>query len=50
MDALQLKAWDMLTNNRAYLTRQQVRTFKGQILSGNPEGAIKGIKRKVGKI
>lgn len=28
------------------ITLQQYRTFKGQILSGDTEGAIRGLKRK----
>lgn len=29
----------------AKITVQQYRTFKGQVLSGNEEGCIKGLKR-----
>ena len=28
------------------ITKQQYRTYKGQILSGDTEGAIRGLKRK----
>lgn len=28
------------------ITLQQYRTFKGQILSGDKEGALRGLKRK----
>ena len=29
------------------LTAQQYRTLKGQVLSGNSEGALKGLKRLI---
>ena len=29
------------------LTTQQYRTLKGQVLSGNSEGALKGLKRLI---
>lgn len=28
------------------ITQQEFRTYRGQILSGNEEGCIKGLKRK----
>lgn len=34
----------MLKANRK-ITIQQFRTFKGQVLSGNEEGCLKGLKR-----
>ena len=33
----------VLRANKAYLTRQQITTLKGQALSGDIEGAYKGI-------
>lgn len=30
---------------RSKLSKQQYRTLKGQILAGDPEGAMKGLKR-----
>lgn len=32
-----------LKQGRKYMTRQQIRTIKGQILSGNIIGAMKGM-------
>ena len=34
-----------LKASRSKLTKQQYRTLKGQILAGEPEGAMKGLKR-----
>ena len=34
-----------LNNHKKKLTRQQYKTLKGQIQSGNIEGAMKGLKR-----
>ncbi len=34
-----------LLNYKRRLTRQQYKTLKGQILAGDPDGAIKGLKR-----
>lgn len=30
---------------RSKLTKQQYKTLKGQILAGNPDGAMKGLRR-----
>jgi hypothetical protein len=30
---------------RRYLTSQQYRTLRGQILAGDPEGAMKGLQK-----
>ena len=35
----------IIKENIQYLTRQQVRTFKGQLNSGNIEGAYKGLNK-----
>lgn len=34
-----------LKKYRPYLTKQQIDTIRGQILSGNKDGAIKGLKK-----
>ena len=34
-----------LKHRRKYLTRHQIRTIKGQILSGNISGAMKGLDK-----
>lgn len=34
---------------RSQLTKQQYRTLKGQILAGDPDGAMKGLKRLLGR-
>lgn len=34
-----------LLNELQNLTKQQYRTFKGQILSGDTEGFVKGLKK-----
>lgn len=35
----------VIKDNKAKLTRQQVKTIRGQVLSGDIEGARKGLKR-----
>lgn len=45
MDEVQKKAFALLTKYRRRLTRQQVTTLKGQILAGDPIGAVKGLKK-----
>ncbi|HIR57143.1 MAG TPA: hypothetical protein IAA54_05690 [Candidatus Gallacutalibacter pullicola] len=39
------KAMLKLKENRERLTRQEVRTLKGQILSGNTAAAMKGLDK-----
>ena len=34
-----------LNNHKKHLTMQQYRTLKGQIMSGNEEGAMKGLQK-----
>lgn len=34
----------MLRNSRKFLTRQQYKTLKGQALSGDIDGALKGLQ------
>ena len=38
--------FELLREYKHLLTKQQYRTFKGQILSGDVNGAIIGLKRK----
>lgn len=38
-------AMNALKWNKHRLTRQQYRTIKGQILAGDAEGAMKGLKK-----
>ena len=38
-----------LKKNRKYLTAQQYMTIKGQIISGNIDGAIKGMNKLIKK-
>ncbi|MEG2198104.1 MAG: hypothetical protein RRY26_11725 [Cellulosilyticaceae bacterium] len=39
----------LLKKNKDKLNRQQLRTIKGQIISGNITGAMKGLERVLGK-
>jgi hypothetical protein len=39
-----MKLLKQLKNNKR-ITIQQYRTFKGQLLSGNEEGCLKGLRR-----
>ena len=41
------QALKLLKSNMRNLSRQQVRTIRGQILSGNIEGAVRGLERMV---
>ena len=43
------EALNHLKTLKKQLTPQQFRTIRGQILSGNIEGAIKGLQRLIGK-
>lgn len=48
MDALtttQKAALDLLRKHRNQLTSQQIKTLKGQALTGDPEGAMRGLQR-----
>lgn len=42
-------AMRILNIYRAELSKQQYRTIRGQIISGNTAGAMKGLSRLVGK-
>ena len=44
------EAMKQLKAHREQLTRQQVRTIKGQILAGDIAGAMKGLDRIINKI
>lgn len=49
MDAVNQKniaaAMGRLRNAKPYLNRQELKTLRGQILAGDPEGAMKGLRR-----
>lgn len=45
MDAVRNRALGHLRNAKPFLTRQQFLTLRGQILAGDPEGAMKGLER-----
>lgn len=44
---MKINIWKVLKELKKQnkITTQQIRTFKGQILSGDIEGVIKGLKR-----
>lgn len=35
----------MLKMNRQHVTAQQYRTLRGQVLAGDPDGAMKGLRK-----
>ena len=41
--------WKLLKVSKPYLTKQQYRTIKGQIVAGDTEGAIKGLRKLLKK-
>ena len=41
--------WKLLKESRKYLTKQQYRTIKGQMIAGDVEGARKGLYRLLRK-
>ena len=43
------KALGRLLAHKKLLSRQQYKTIKGQILSGNVEGALRGLERIIEK-
>jgi hypothetical protein len=46
MDAISPKyALGYLLGHKPQLTRQQYKTLKGQILAGDAEGAVRGLKK-----
>ena len=38
------KALVIIRTNNPYLTRQQFKTLRGQVLAGDPDGAMKGLQ------
>ncbi len=40
-----IQAFKTLRNNKQHLTKQQFKTFKGQILAGDIEGFYKGLNK-----
>lgn len=45
MDALTLQTIKQLKAHQGELTRQQIRTLKGQALAGDAAGAMKGLQK-----
>ena len=45
MDAVNNQALGTLLSHKPQLTRQQYKTLKGQILAGDAEGAMRGLKK-----
>lgn len=45
MAVIDVQALKTLKQCRPYLTKQQFYTLKGQILTGNADGALKGLSR-----
>ena len=45
MKNIDYKALIQLKATRDRLTKQQYRTIKGQILAGDPDGAMRGLRR-----
>lgn len=41
--------WKRLKESKKYLTKQQYRTIKGQLIAGDIEGANKGLNRLLKK-
>lgn len=45
MQPIDLNAMRTLKKHRHLLTKQQLTTLRGQVLAGDPDGAMKGLKR-----
>lgn len=45
MQRIDVKALIQLKGCRDRLTRQQYKTLRGQVLAGDPDGAMKGLRR-----
>lgn len=45
MKQIDVKALIQVKGARPHLTAQQYRTLKGQVLAGDPDGALKGLRR-----
>lgn len=41
--------WKLLKESRKYLTQQQYKTIKGQIIAGDVDGARTGLRRLLRK-
>ena len=48
-NTINIQALKELKQARQYLTPQQYRTIKGQILAGSPVGAMKGLQKLLQK-
>ncbi len=48
MSQINYKALIQIKATRHLLTKQQYRTLKGQILAGDADGALKGLRRLLG--
>lgn len=49
MSAAITKAMRLLKVNRGRLTRQQVRTLRGQVLAGDTASAMRGLQKLLGQ-
>lgn len=45
MKQIDVKALIQIKGARQHLTAQQYRTLRGQVLAGDPDGALKGLRR-----
>ncbi len=45
MQKIDVKALVLLKGARGHLTAQQYRTLRGQVLAGDAEGAVKGLRK-----
>jgi hypothetical protein len=45
MQHIDARALIQIKGARQHLTAQQYRTLKGQVLAGNPDGAMKGLRK-----
>lgn len=45
MENVDVKALIQVKGARPYLTAQQYRTLKGQVLAGDPDGAMRGLHK-----
>ena len=51
MDAVKIDtaALYLVKNSRKRLTRQQYKTLRGQVLAGDADGAVKGLRKLLSK-
>lgn len=47
MDAINPQALILINRARQWLTAQQYRTLKGQVLAGDSNGALRGLKKLI---